>query len=251
MRNITPLTTRIGLWAFLLVAALSVPSARAQVEVSSSVYYGSPYVFRGAVFSSGFVFQPTLTLSYGNFYAGFFGNIDPAVGISGNKVGLNEADLFAGYGTTFGALSAAVTYTYYTFPVPDGDEIELSPTQEVALSLSLDAPLSPFAYLVYDFDGDKDAGDLKGFYGEVGVSRPFMLGEQPVDFTAFLAADGGYLLEAGAFELAHATLRLSTEFEAGPVTITPNLSLQVGLSDAYRTAFAKPTLFYGGFTIGF
>jgi len=251
MRNITPLTSRVGLWVLLLLAGLSVPSAKAQVEVSSSVYYGSPYVFRGAVFSSGFVFQPTLTLSYGNFYAGFFGNIDPAVGASGNKFGVNEADLFAGYGTSFGALSASATYTYYTFPTPDGDKIDLAPTQEVALSLGLDAPLSPFAYLVYDFDGDKDAGDLKGFYGEVGVSHPFALGSQSVDFTSFLAFDGGYLLDAGKFELAHATFRLSSEFEAGPVTIAPNLSLQVGLSDAYRTLFAKPTLFYGGFTISF
>ncbi len=223
--------------------------------MSSALYYGSPYVFRGALFSSGFVMQPTVQAAYNGFFAGFFGNIDPAASTTstGRKFAFNEADVFAGYGVQTERLAATLTYTYYTFPIPttdaDGsDDLSLSPTQEVALGLGLSAPLAPSLYVVYDFDRT-DENALRGLYAEAGVSHGLPVGAHSVTAGARLALDSGYLLDKTA--LAHATLSLATAFEAGSLTVSPLVALQVSLDRAYRDVYARPTVFYGGIGIGF
>ncbi len=246
------------LLAILFVAGVPARPAAAQVGVGGQLYYGSPYVFRGAVFSSGWVFQPTVALTAGDFTFGFFGNVDPGARGARTGVAFNEADLFAGYGFTRGGAAASLTYTFYTFPGygygDTGTDFGLGITNEVALALGLDAPLAPALYLVYDFD-ENDESSLKGFYGELGVTAPFRVGSRDLSFGLKGAADYGYLLEDAdgddQFGIAHVTLSAGTLFELGAgLTLSPLAALQIGVDDTYR-ALAGPTLFYGGLTVGF
>ncbi len=234
------------------LALLPPAAAHAQPTLTGSVAFVSPYVFRGALFSNGYVVQPTVELGYRGAFVGGFASVDPDGGTRGTTLAANEADLYAGYGTTAGPLTLRAVYTYYTFPIPDGDEIELTPTQEVALTARLAAaPFAPGLFVAYDFDGDTDDGDLKGLYAELSASQPFSLGGQTLSLGLAAAADAGYLLDDGDIGLAHVTASVSTDVPAGSVTLSPLLALQVSTDPVYRRSVARPTVVYGGLVVKF
>ena len=241
-----------ALAAGALFGALDAPEACAQVDPSVTLYYGSPYIFRGVPFSSGFVVQPTVQATWAGAFVGFFGNLDPSSSTTstGRKVAFNEADVFAGYGRTVGPLTLTGTYTFYTFPVPNDDELRLNPTQEVALTAGVAAPLAPSAYAVYDFD-ETDDNPLQGFYGEVGVGPKATFRGQSFAFGLKGAFDAGYLHADDAFRLAHVTGTAASTFAFGGVSVTPLVALQVNASDTYRAFFDRPIVFYGGLSVGF
>jgi hypothetical protein len=226
---------------FLLIFA---PAAHAQVDVSSSLYYGSPYVWRGQVLSGGFVFQPTVSAGYGGFSLTFFGNVDPKSGAVGDKLHLNEADLTAAYGATLGGASLGAGYTLYTFPLPGGGEIDLQPTHEIFGSLALDAlPLSPSLLAAYDFTA------FKGLYAEAAVSHGVTVGGQPFDLGVALGLDSSYLLDDET-ALSHVALTIGTAFGTSRLEIAPLIGFQVSVADVYRD-YMGSTFFYGGIGIGF
>ena len=234
------------------LALLSAPTAHAQPTLTGSVAFVSPYVFRGALFSNGYVVQPTVELGYRGAFVGGFASVDPDGGTRGTTLAANEIDAYAGYATTAGPLALRAVYTYYTFPIPDGDEIELSPTNEIAFTARLaDAPLAPGLFVAYDFDGDPDDGDLKGLYAELSASQPVALGGQTLSVGLAAAADAGYLLDDGEIGLAHVTASVSTDVPAGSVTLSPLLALQVSVDDVYRRSVARPTVVYGGLIVKF
>lgn len=240
------LSELLVLGAFLAVAA---PAAMAQVSVSSSIFYGSPYVWRGEVLSSGFVVQPAVEASYGGFSLGFFGNLDPNGGSKGQTYAFNEADLTAAYGTSFSGVDIGVGYTFYTFPGYAADELELSPTQEFFGSIGLaDVPLTPSLLVAYDFDA------FSGLYAEAGVGHTVNSGSQPINLGASLGFDSGYVLEDGESAITHLGFTADTDFEAGSITISPLVGIQVHLDDTYRSAnagygFGNTTFLWGGIGI--
>lgn len=236
----------------LLVAALALPAvALAQVTVAPSVAFTSPYVFRGAIFSRGLVVQPTVEVRRGPFTVGAFANLDPNGTASSHTYALNEADLYASVARTFGAATLGLAYTLYTFPASTDDGLAFAPTNELAFSAALDAPLAPSLLVAYDFDGDEDDGDLKGVYAELGITQPATVATLPLTFAAALGVDAGYLLPEGEIEPAFAAVSARTSVPVGRATLTPKLTFQIALADAYRQTFAQPTTLYGGLAIGF
>src|SRR5690606_33756845 len=116
MKKVTPFL------ALLACTTLLAPGASAQVEVSFSVFYASPYVWRGEVLSKGFVLQPYVEAAYSGFSLAFFGNVDPNGGSDGSTMSINEADLTAAYAASFSGVDVGVGYTFYTFPgYPEDD----------------------------------------------------------------------------------------------------------------------------------
>lgn len=225
--------------------AAAVPAVYAQVGVSSSVFYGSPYVWRGEVLSSGFVIQPYVEASYGDFSLAFFGNVDPNGGNDGATMAFNEADLTAAYASSFSGVDVGVGYTFYTFPGYPEDELEFSPTQEFFGSVGLaDVPLTPSLFVAYDFDA------LTGLYAELGVGHELNSGGQPIGLGLALGFDSEYALADGESGLSHLAVTAGTDFEAGYLTVSPMVGFQLSLHDTYKAAYGE-TVFYGGIGIGF
>ncbi|HET6568391.1 MAG TPA: hypothetical protein VFG50_10535 [Rhodothermales bacterium] len=242
------------------VTAFAIPPASAQVSVSSSVFFGSPYVWRGEVLSGGWVFQPSISAGYGGFSATFFGNVDPNSVYVHDKVHWQEADLTLAYGTSLSDVALTAGYTLYNFPTPAGDEIKLLNTQELFGSVGLaSGPVQPSLFVAYDFD-DNAENPLKGLYAEGKVAVPFESGGQNFNFAATLGLDAGYYQKYyltvdptvgdDQTSLSHLALSVATSFDAGPVTLSPLAALQISLDDTYKQAFGN-RFFYGGFTIAF
>lgn len=238
--------------ALLLALGLFTTPAQAQLELSTSVFAGSPYVWRGEVLSTGWVFQPTITASYGGFSASYFGNIDPNSQLVNNKFHVQESDLILAYNAALGDLSLGVGYTFYTFPTPTDDELELLPTQEFFASLAYAAgPVTPSVFVAYDFD-ENDTNALQGLYGEAKLGYGLDVGGQTYGLAATLGLDSGYyqkLLGDDETSISHLALTAGTDFSAGNISIAPLLGFQFSLDDTYKDAFGK-TFFYGGFTVG-
>ncbi len=237
---------RTSLRFLFFLTLLSLPlSAHAQLEVSTSVFYGSPYVWRGEVLSTGFVFQPTVTASYEGLSLTFFGNVDPSSGYVGDKWHVQEADLTAAYGATLGGVAIGAGYTLYTFPLPGDGELELQPTHEVFGSIGLaSVPLAPSVMVAYDFK------TFDGVYAEARLAQEVMVAAHPYALGVALGLDSAYLLPDSETELSHLALTAGTSFSAGALSFSPMLGFQVSLSELYRDTFGD-TFFYGGFAIGF
>jgi hypothetical protein len=246
--------------ATLILLSFAVPAAQAQVSVSTSVFFGSPYVWRGQVLSTGWVFQPTISASYGGLSATYFGNIDPNSSyLSEEKVHLQESDLTLAYAASLPGVDFALGYTFYTFPTP-GDELELLPTQEVFGSVSLSSlPVVPSLFVAYDFD-ENETNNLQGLYGEAKLGYELNAGGQAYALGAALGLDSGYYQKYYAAidptvgddetSLSHAALSASTTFEAGSISISPMAAFQASIDDTYKALFGD-TFFYGGITVGF
>ena len=221
------------------------PAAFAQVSVSSSLFYGSPYVWRGEVLSSGFVLQPYVEASYQGFSLAFFGNVDPNGGSDGSTMSFNEADLTAAYAASFSGVDVGVGYTFYTFPGYPDDELEFSPTQEFFGSVGLSSvPLTPSLFVAYDFDA------FTGLYAEAAVGYEVLSGSQPIGLGLALGFDSEYALADGESGLSHVALTAGTDFEAGSITVSPMAGFQYSIDEAYQDAYGE-TVFYGGIGIGF
>jgi hypothetical protein len=243
------------LWmTLLLIVVAYAPKASAQVEVTTSLWYSSPYVWRGEVFSTGFVLQPEIEMNYRDFSLVVFGNLDPQGTQRADKFHVNEVDLTAGYGLSMRGVSFGGGYTLYTFPTPVDGDLDLSPSHEVFAHVSLDDVIvAPRLLVAYDFTA------YQGMYAEAGVSSSLDLGGQPLTFSADLGFDAGYVLPAGEVGLSHLVLTTTADLAAGRLTISPLIGLQVTLLDAYkelnfaltRGVHGKGTMFFGGIGIGF
>lgn len=243
-----------------LAAAFAVPPVWGQVAVSSSIFLGSPYVWRGEVLSGGWVFQPTVSATYGGLSATVFGNVDPNSQYAHGKVQWNQVDLTVTYGGSVGALNLNAGYTLYTFPTPDGGALDLLPSQEVFGSVGLDfGAVQPSALVAYDFDRSAD-NPLRGLYAEGGLVLPVTLAGQVYNFAAALGLDAHYYQQyylsvdpaVGDDEtsLSHLALSVTTSLAAGAVSVSPLLGLQISLDDTYRRASGS-RFFYGGLTLSF
>jgi uncharacterized protein (TIGR02001 family) len=129
-----------------LIAGASLATAQ-ELSISSTFAWESEYIFRGERLADEY-FAPALDVSYGDFYAGVWA----ALPVEGEDD--VEVDFYAGYG--FGiseTVSADIGFTWYTYPDYQDDFLDGDATTfEIYGGLSFEAPLSPAAYVFYDFD---------------------------------------------------------------------------------------------------
>lgn len=158
--------------AFLVVAFMACgPSAYADEEAPSadlSVAFLSAYIWRGQELSrDSLVIQPSMTVSYKDFSANLWGNLDtdPYTATEDDtKSNWNETDFTLSYGKKFGMLSTELGWIYYGL-----DSAEDS--QEFYLNLGVDTMLSP-TFTIY-----KDTARAPHWYFLLGISHAFELSE--------------------------------------------------------------------------
>ena len=258
MKHLMAISLSLVLTLVMVLPALAEeekPSADLSVAVLSD------YIWRGQELShDSAVIQPSMTVSYMGFSANLWGNLDtdPYTRTGDNSGNLNETDLTLSYGKGFGPLSVEGGYIYYGLEGVDAD------SQEVFLSLGLDALLSPALTIYRDFD------TYEHWYFLLGISHSFDITEA---ISLELAGSVSYLksedadtypeIDDGAptgdeFENFHdgvisASLPIAV---AEYITVTPSLSYTFALSsDAsdemeWRSVKGDDDNFvYGGVTV--
>ncbi|MFW6375091.1 MAG: TorF family putative porin [Guyparkeria sp.] len=147
------------------LSALTLPSVAA-AEVSANVGVVSNYFFRSVTQTQdSAAVQGGLDYAHDSgFYAGTWAStVDFGDGTS------YEADLYAGYGGSFGDLGYDVGYVYYAYP--DGDDLDFG---EIYGSLSYSYFTAGLAYTVNSqASGDTAAFDAGDLYYYAGVDVPF------------------------------------------------------------------------------
>lgn len=158
--------------------------------------FTNQYFFRGiAQENQGFIAQPYVDLSYGlyggqaeglhgvNLTFGLWNSLhDGPTGSEGGTGMWYESDFFTGVSGTIGERwSAGITYTAYHSPNGRFGTVE-----EIAFSLGFDdkglsqsvaSGLQPSVIVAFETDGQADAGDHVGIYGQIGIEPSFALGQ--------------------------------------------------------------------------
>ena len=137
----------IGLSVLLLGGTMVF--AENEIGFELTVDYFGKYIWRGQNLSDDPVFQPGLSMSYGNLTAGIWGNMDLR-NINGNSGDFSEVDYSLDYSSTFADIEGvgySVGVIYYDFP---GTAVK--DTTELYWGLNFDLPLSPSITVYHDVD---------------------------------------------------------------------------------------------------
>ncbi len=150
------------------VALLMAGSVRAaEVEITGD--FASSYVFRGATFNDGAVFQPGVSVSGLPISFGVWGNLDIDDYDDTLESGeFSELDLAASYGIPVDVVELEIGYTEYTYPQGGGDA-----DREAYVSIGKDVILAPSAAVYFGIDG----GIAEDIYVELGLGHTFELGD--------------------------------------------------------------------------
>jgi hypothetical protein len=141
-------------------------------EAKTSLDMATAYVFRGATFNDGLVFQPGLELSGSPVTLGVWGNFDIDDyddTLAGGQ--FSEIDIYGSYDIPFklDPFGLSVGYTEYTYPSGGGDA-----DREVSLSATADVLMSPSLAMFYGTDG----GIKDSTYIELGAGHEMKLSNQ-------------------------------------------------------------------------
>lgn len=229
-----------GVVLLLSAAAAAAEDDAIGVEITAD-FYGK-YIQRGQNLSDDPVFQPGLSLSWGKFTAGFWGNMD-LTNINGNSGDFSEVDYSLDFSDDFPGikgLSYSVGVIYYDFPgtaVPD--------TTEVYWGLGFDLPLSPTITVYHDLD------EAEGTYVNLGFSHSIeeiaKLGDAPVgmEIGAGLGWASGsynkYYWGTEQSKMQDLTFSVAFPVELIGWTVTPSLNYVTLLSDDIRSTDAYST----------
>jgi hypothetical protein len=203
------------------------------------------YVWRGYELSrNSVVIQPSMTVGYKGFSANFWGNLDTRAydaGTTGYTGTWNETDLTLSYSRTLGPVNVGGGYIYYSLASLNKDAADRPDSQELFVTVSLNALLTP-TLTVY-----KEVDHYRNWYFLLGISHVIELNNM---VSLKLAASAGYLLstDAGTYPKfdsnALATTDKFSNFHDGSVsasfpvkvskyvTITPTASYIFPLSGA-------------------
>lgn len=136
----------------------AIPAAadKPALGVNISAAFMSKYIWRGQLLNDDYVFQPSAGLSYGNWSASLWGNMDLTEyhkdgGGNDNKGEFTEYDWTVGYtdkvpGVDILKYSFGAIYYYFPSLTDDGD------TLEIYAGFGLDMPLSPTITIYRDID---------------------------------------------------------------------------------------------------
>ncbi|MBN2513735.1 MAG: hypothetical protein JXB18_12425 [Sedimentisphaerales bacterium] len=208
--------------------------------VGVSAAFMSKYIWRGQLLNDDYVMQPSVGLTYGNWSASLWGNVD-MTDYHDNDWEFTEYDWTIGYADKipgFDILKYSMGAIYYYFPSVTDD----SDTVEVYAGLGLDMPLSPTLTMYRDID----EGD--GTYVAFSVSHAIekiaeLSPDMPVGMTASASlgwASEGYnkFYWGGLSESGMQDLTLSVGFPI-PVlgwTLTPSINYVTLLDSDVRAA---------------
>lgn len=190
-----------------LTTASLIPAAAEELGISTTIGFESRYVFRGIQFAET-SFQPSINLSYGNFYGFAWSNLpigdDDFVVTPGGE----ELDLVVGYSAPLNDMfTYDVGLTYYMFPDAMSGFFDLyredgdgrgSNTLEPYIGFTFSTFLTPKIYFYRDFNWDT-------FTIQGAVTHSFPLTEDwSFDLTGVLAyvfdddPGGDYLYGTGS-----------------------------------------------------
>lgn len=172
----------------LSLGYLSSSYAEDKVTGSASVGVFNRYVFRGYELSSdSIVIQPSITISYKGFAAGFWGNIDsnehPTQSFVPDREGhksFNETDLTLSYTYAIDKLSLTAGYIYYgTKYAQETEELFLSASYDVitkpTLTIYRDITSYPGTYINLSFSHSEPI--YKNVTFDIGASFGYFSGD--------------------------------------------------------------------------
>jgi hypothetical protein len=133
----------------MLVSSNSAVWAGDELEFELTSDFLGKYIWRGQNLNDDPVFQPGLSMSYGNLTAGIWGNMD-LTNINSDSGDFSEIDCSLDYSSAFPGIEKvgySIGVIYYDFP---GTTIK--DTTEVYWGLDFDLPLNPSIIVYHDLD---------------------------------------------------------------------------------------------------
>ena len=243
----------------MLVFGSGVVVADDELGFELTTDFAGKYVWRGQLLNDDIVFQPGFSLTYGNFTAGIWGNLD-LTNYNDRNGDFLEMDYYLDWSDDLPDLegiSYSVGLIYYDFPGSYADGTRLPDTLEAYLGFSFDLPASP------SITGYHDLDEAEGTYITFGIGhsieKVFELSPDmsvAMDMSATLgwgsASYDKYYWSTEQSKINDLVLSVSFPFELEGFTITPSLNYVTLLSDDIRDTDVYGTasdFFYVG--IGF
>ena len=167
--------TSLILAALAAGAGLNAQDVKSSYSVTTDFTYASEYIFRG-IENAGPSFQPSIEVSAGDAYVGFWTNQPVTKGET------NEIDIYGGYKYKLNdALSFEAVGTYYWYPEASKGAGQTDDSYEVGLGATyLYSGISTSLYYYYDLRLKADT-----IQGSVGYSVPLEAIGSSVDFSVF------------------------------------------------------------------
>jgi len=196
--------------------------AQSPVTATAEVNFLSQYFFAGIPFATGEVSQASLSVATpGGFTFNGFAVYDY------DRSEVTELDVWGDYYTqlapTVGLFVGAALYNFDFVTTWES-------TPEVYGGLVLTAPLNPTLYVAHDFDlGDGTHATLM-----LSESAPLGASGATVNVAGNLDYNQDYYLDFSG--LGYADLGASVSIPAGPVTLSPSLTLIFALADDFQAA---------------
>lgn len=223
-----------GLACAAVASAFAEEEAAPPVAVSFDVPVLSAYVWRGQVLNDKAVVEPSLTVSKYGFALNAWANYNAAGSYSGdNNHKFSEVDLTGSYTHSVGPASLGVGFVQYLFPnqtltVSDESSTtgEAYPgTYEVFVTAGVPGiPLVPTLTVYRDLDS------IKGFYGVLGVSQSFSLGEKASLVASASIGAGNNKYNNGYFGDDEAAFNDANFGLALPIALTDYLTIKPAAS---------------------
>lgn len=230
-------------------------AGEAQTTLGAGATGASHYVWRGITFTNASVVQPRLNLAHagvaGTFSVAAWGNVEPTTASSpnalrqgGTHVGLNEWDLTAQWGRSFGFGTLASGWVGYRFNSLSSVISDVYDTDEVWASYRADSlPFSP------SLTAYRDVGIVGGWYLEGAIARGFTMGSRTVSLTGIAGWSAGQeqadvgdaFYNFNQSGLTHVDVGAATSFSVLGLVITPSAHVQLSPSGQNtRVAGALP-----------
>lgn len=164
----------LTLTCFLLTVIVVIPAGPFEINSGAEADIVSDYVWRGMVFSKGFVLEPYAYVSAYGVTPAIWANVQ----LQDEHNTLDEIDFLVSYGRTFSDLYIEAGYVYYYLPEfkfeePDGAENPkigtVDPVDTSDVFVILDYPVLP-PLSIYSDHYVTVAGNAGAFYFDVGAA---------------------------------------------------------------------------------